>query len=297
MITEDEYWRVQRLKSKHAEDHNLRPTTLVKSAHYELKGILSCAHCGYSIISEHHDRPLSDGAYTEHTYYNCTRKSPYCKCAMRGTISEEEVFRQINAILDHYTLHPLLYQWAMEILDEIREEELLERYDVVKIKNASMDDCEKQLHELVSMRTRGIIDDELFTRESKYIQSLMEDIRQSTEDNEERQRKWYEIIGKTLNTLTSPKEQFGLAEDVGKRRGILLSVGPKATLRRVNIDELQDAIVVPQKSTKSLTIKIIEVKPYKWVQVIDEGKRKIEQELFKNFLSGAFTKKSPLGDQ
>ena len=31
MITEDEYWRVQRLKSKYAEDHNLRPKTLVKA--------------------------------------------------------------------------------------------------------------------------------------------------------------------------------------------------------------------------------------------------------------------------
>ena len=70
-----------------------------------------------------------------------------------------------------------------------------------------MDDCEKQLHELVSMRTRGIIDDELFTKESAHIQSLMKDIRQSLEDNQERQRKWYEIIGKTLNTLTSPNEK------------------------------------------------------------------------------------------
>ncbi len=212
---------------------------------------------------------------------------------MHGTISEEEAFRQIDVILDHYTLHPLLYQWAMEILDGIREKELLERYDVAKIKNASMDDCEKQLHELVNMRTRGIIDDELFTRESKHIQSLMEDIKRSTEDNEERQRKWYEVIGKTLNTLTSPKEKFDLAEDIGERRGILLSIGPKATLRQVNIDELENPIVVPQKSAKALTAKLIEVKPYKWIQTIDEGKRQIEQELMENALSRDLTEKRP----
>lgn len=229
-------------------------------------------------------------------YYKCTKKSPYHKCNMRGTISEKEAFRQIDTILDHYTLHPLLYQWAMEILDSIREKELLERYDIAKIKNASMDDCEKQLHELVivNMRTRGIIDDELFTKESKHIQALMEDIKRSSEDNEERQRKWYEIIGKTLNTLTSPKEKFELAEDIGERRAILLAIGPKATLRQVDIDELNEAIVVPQKSTKALTTKIIEIEPYPWVQAIDEGKRKIEQELIKNSLSGALTKNSPI---
>ena len=157
-----------------------------------------------------------------------------------------------------------------------------------------MDDCEKQLHELVNMRTRGIIDDELFTRKSKHIQGLMDDIKRSVEDNEERHRKWYEIIGKTLNTLTSPKEKFDLAEDIGERRAVLLSIGPKATLRQVNIDELENPIVVPQKSTKALTTKLIEVEPYKWIQVIDEGKRQIEQELFKNSLSGALTKNSPI---
>lgn len=293
MITEDEYWRIQRLKSRYAEEHNLRPKTLVKSARYELKGMLKCAHCGCTIIGEYHERLVSDGHYKEHMYYKCTKKSPHQKCIMRGSISEKEAFRQIDAILDHYTLHPLLYQWAMETLDSIREKELLERYDIAKIKNASMDDCEKQLHELVSMRTRGIIDDELFTKESKHIQTLMEDIRRSTEDNEERQRKWYEIIGKTLNTLTSPKEKFHLSDDIGERRAILLAIGPKATLRQVNVDELQDAIVVPQKSAKALTTKIIEVEPYPWVKVIDEGKHKIEQEFIKNSCSRALTEKTP----
>lgn len=294
MITEDEYWRIQRLKSKYAEDHNLRPKTLVKSTRYELKGMLRCAHCGCAIIGEHHDRPLADGTYADHMYYKCTKKSPHHKCTMRGTISEEEAFRQIDALLDHYTIHPLLYQWAMEILEEIRDKELLERYDVAKIKNASMNDCEKQLHELVNMRTRGIIDDELFTKESKHIQSLMEDIRKSAADNEERQRKWYEIIGKTLNTLTSPKEKFHLAEDIGERRAILLAIGPKATLRQVEPDELDSAIIVPQKSARALTNKIIEVEPYPWIQVIDEGKHKIEHEFAKNSLSTALTKNSPI---
>lgn len=73
-----------------------------------------------------------------------------------------------------------------------------------------------------------------------------------------------------------------------------LSIDPKATLRQVNINELENPIVIPQKSTKALTTKLIEVEPYKWVQVIDEGKRKIEQELFKNSISGDLTKNSPI---
>ena len=295
MITEDEYWRVQRLRSKYAEDHNLRPTTLVKSARYELKGLLSCASCGCAIIGEHHDRLVSDGTYNDHLYYKCTKKSPYRKCNMHGGISEEEAFRQIDALLDHYTLHPLLYQWAMEVLDGIREKEMLERYNVAKIKNASMDDCEKEFHELVKMRRRNLINDEQFEREAKLLQNLMDDIKRSAEDNEERQRKWYEIIGKTLHTLTSPREKFHLSEDIGERRAILLAIGPKATLRQIDdINDLEeDLIVTPQKSLKARTAKLIEVEPYKWIEVIDKGKRQIEEEFFKNAKSGDRTRKTP----
>ena len=62
---------------------------------------------------------------------------------------------------------------------------------------------------------------------------------------------------------------------------------------QVNIDELENPIVVPQKSTKALTTKLIEVKPYKWIEIIDKGKRQIEEEFFKNAESGDRTRKTP----
>lgn len=59
-----------------------------------------------------------------------------------------------------------------------------------------------------------------------------------------------------------------------------LSIDPKATLRQIDdISELnEDTIVVPQKSAKALTTKLIEVKPYKWIEIIDKGKKQIEEE-------------------
>lgn len=80
---------------------------------------------------------------------------------------------------------------------------------------------------------------------------------------------------------------------LGERRATLLSIGPKATLRQVNIDELENPIVIPQKSTKVITAKIIEVKPYEWIEIIDKGKRQIEEEFFKNAESGDRTRKTP----
>lgn len=55
----------------------------------------------------------------------------------------------------------------------------------------------------------------------------------------------------------------------------MLSIGPKATLRQIDdISKLnEDTVVVPQKTAKAITAKIIEVKPYKWVEVIDNNKK------------------------
>ncbi len=133
----------------------------------------------------------------------------------------------------------------------------------------------------------------MYRQKEKELKDQIKRIKEAHREVKEFNRSRYEIIGKTLNTLTSPKEKFDLAEDIGERRAILLAIGPKATLRQVNIDELDNPIVIPQKSTKALTTKIIEVKPYKWIQVIDEGKRQIEQELLKNSLSGTLTKNHP----
>ncbi len=277
MITEDQFWRVQRIVSQYAKNHNLRPKTLVESRRYELKGMLSCASCNCAVIGELHDRPLADGTTSHHLYYRCTRKSTTRKCTIKGGISEEEAFRQIDALLDKYTLNPLLYEWAMEILDKIRDRELLQRYDVAKTQNATIDDYEKQLHELVTMRTRGIISDELFEKEAKQYEKMIEDVKQAHRDTEERNRNWYEVIGKTLNTLKSPKEKFHIAENVGERRAILLAIGPKAVLNE------------KRNERGDLTDKIIEIKPYKWVQYMTENGRKIEND----FLAGDLTTKSP----
>lgn len=277
MITEEQFWRVQRIKSKYANDHNLRPKTLVDSKRYALKGVLHCASCDCTVIGELHNRPLADGTTSRHMYYRCTRKSTNRKCSIKGGISEEEAFKQIDALLDKYTLNPLLYEWAMEILEKIRDRELLQRYDVAKTQNASLDDYEKQLHELVTMRTRGLISDELFEKESKQFEKMIEDVKQANRDTEERTRNWYEVIGKTLNNLKSPKDKFHVTEDVGERRAILLSIGPKAVLNE------------KRNERGDLTGKIIEIKPYKWVQFMTENGRKIEHD----FLAGGLTTKSP----
>lgn len=272
MITEEEYWRVQKIRGKYGIAHNFRPKTASNSRRYELKGLMTCSSCGCSIIAEPHQRKLKNGDYNEHMYYRCTHKSPTRKCTLRGGITEEEAFRQIDEMLEKTKIHPLLYDWGMEILRDIKARETTERYQVAKTQNASLDDCEKQLHELVKMRTRGLINDEIFKQESEELENLIDAIKRSNRDTEEKNKNWYEVIGKTLDVMRNPRDKFDVATTSGERRAILQALGPTATLTE---KETKDA------DGKVLTRKIIEVELYPWVELLEKSAQKMEPELNK----------------
>ena len=288
MITWEQYLKIQQMKDINIEKYNRRPISYNKTKiRHELKGLLTCASCGCAIIGEHHDRLLADGTYNDHTYYKCTKKSPYRKCDLHGGIEEEEAFKQIEAIFDHYTLHPKLYEWAMEVLDEIRTTELAERYDVACAQNDSLNDCEKQLKTLIDMRVRELIDDEEFEAKSKELKQLKADIEQATQDAKERNKNWYEVIGNTLKNLVNPRERFNTTNEPSVRRSLLLSVGPCPVLKEVPLGTTDySGRVIPTRH-RALTAKKIEVEPYKWLQELD----KTSDQNGETFSIGALTKK------
>lgn len=288
MITWEQYETIQRMKNENIEKYNRRPISYNKTKiRHELKGLLTCASCGCAIIGEHHDRLLADGTYSDHTYYKCTKKSPYRKCELHGGIEEEEAFKQIDAIFDHYMLHPKLYEWAMEVLDEIHTKEITERYDIACAQNDSIKDCDKRLNTLIDMRTRDLIDDEEFEAKAKELKKLKSDLEQASQDAKKRNKNWYEVIGNTLKNLVNPREKFNATNEPSVRRSLLLSIGRCPVLKEVPLGTKDyGGRIIPTRH-RALTAKRIEVEPYKWLEELDKT---VDQD-GKLFSLGALTKK------
>ena len=275
MITEEEYWRIQRLKNKYSLDHNLRPKVAVNAKNFELKGIMTCSSCGCSIIGEQQRKYKRDGTYNDHLYYRCTHKSKLRKCTLRGGITEEEAFRQIYELLDSYTIHPLLYEWSMQMLNKIHAQEIEERYDRAEMQHTSLEECEKERSKLLDMSLRGMIDDDAFEAKDRQLRERIEKIKQVSKDAQERNKNWYEVIGKTLETLRNPREKMEAAETAGERRAILQAIGPVA--------KLVERKVGTYKNGRDLTRKFIEVKPYPWLEKLEKNAKKITPEICKGF--------------
>ena len=275
MITEDEYWRIQRMKNKYSLDHNLCPKVAVNAKNFELKGLMTCSSCGCSIIGEPHKKLLKDGTYRDHLYYRCTHKGKLRKCTLKGGITEEEAFRQIYEMLDSYTIHPLLYEWSMQMLKKIHAQEIEERYDRAEMQHTSLEECEKERSRLLDMSLRGMVDDDLFETKDRQLRERIEKVKQVSKDAQERNKNWYEVIGKTLETLRSPKEKMEAAETAGERRAILQAIGPEA--------KLIERKVGTYKNGKVLTAKFIEVKPYPWLEKLDKAAKKIAPKIGEGF--------------
>ena len=80
------------------------------------------------------------------------------------------------------------------------------------------------------MSHRGMIQDEVFEAKDKELRDKISKVKAVNKDAQERDKNWYEIVGRTLKTLHSAKEQMQSAMSVGERRAILQSIGPAAKL-------------------------------------------------------------------
>ena len=125
------------------------------------------------------------------------------------------------------------------------------------------------------MSLRGMVDDDLFETKDRQLRERIEKIKQVSKDAQERNKNWYEVIGKTLETLRSPKEKMEAAETAGERRAILQAIGPEA--------KLIERKVGTYKNGKVLTAKFIEVKPYPWLEKLDKAAKKIAPKIGEGF--------------
>ena len=112
------------------------------------------------------------------------------------------------------------------------------------------------------MSLRGMVDDDLFETKDRQLRERIERIKEVSKDAQERNKNWYEVIGKTLETLRSPKEKMEAAETAGERRAILQAIGPVA--------KLVEHKVGTYKNGRDLTKKFIEVKPYSWLEKLEK---------------------------
>ena len=161
------------------------------------------------------------------------------------------------------------------MLKKIHEQEIEERYDRAEMQHTSLEECERARSKLLDMSLRGLVQDDVFEEKDRQLRERIEKIKQVSKDAQKRNKNWYEMIGRTLETIRSPKEKMEATESAGERRAMLQAIGPVAKLAQREIGTDQNGRV--------LTAKFIEVKPYPWLEKLEKSAKKIAPKICKGF--------------
>jgi site-specific DNA recombinase len=223
MITAEEYDKVQDLLGK-------RGCTRLAAKHkFALRGFMRCGECGCMITAEEKKKKLANGQTNYHTYYHCTRRSKKTVCSQRKCIREEDLYNQLNDLLNEYELTPEVYDWGLKALKLVAKEEIALRDDTQAVQYDSVAHIQKKLDNLLDLVEDGTITSEMYKqRSTKWTVELKErQVEQRKTAN--RVQNWYEIVGHTLETLTDAQEKFATGE-LNDKTEILMAIGQNVQL-------------------------------------------------------------------
>jgi site-specific DNA recombinase len=220
MITPEEYDQVQMLLGEKGCPR------LCESKRFALRGLIKCGECGCLITAEEHKKKLANGEVNIHRYYHCTRKRP---CTQKASIREQDLFNQVDELLDKFELSPKLYEWGMEALGEMAQKEIAERNGLQSTQFNTITEVEQQLDTLLDMAVKQLIDQVEYDKKSKALKQTLQDYQKAQADTASRTKNWYEFVGKTLETLTDANAKF-VNGDLADKAGILLAIGQNPVL-------------------------------------------------------------------
>jgi site-specific DNA recombinase len=177
-------------------------------------GLFKCGECGMAITAE-----IQKG----HTYYRCTKKSKVKTCSQKHFIREEELDRQLSALLAPFSLRT---DWADEMLDMAEKE----KEDTSQSSAALVHEAQTEIlgitasvNRLVSIYVSQDIDRDTFLSQKEELLAKKKRLQEVIRKNENGQMPWLEPFVEWIHTAKtvgeialqgSPQEKKSVASKV-----------------------------------------------------------------------------------
>lgn len=226
MVTPAEFAKVQQVINRRRRSiphQRIRPE-------FPLRGLVRCSHCLQYLTAG-----FSRGRSRTYAYYNCYNQ----KCEYRGkSCQTQPLHQEFEAFLATIAPKPEKLDHLKEILVQISEEY---RESTKKRKprlESELRGVNKQIQELIGMRTQGLVTDEEFSAQK----SILVDRRSAVESRREVDSISKEEIYQQFDEITAPlthlNESWKILPDPFRRRfeRILLPVGfPNGRIRTAEL--------------------------------------------------------------
>lgn len=226
MITLEEFEKVQELLGRKGKPRKVRKH---KSTYNNL---MSCGECSRGVTGDKKVKVLSTGETAEYILYRCNRKNSdhNYKCSQKKYINEKELERQVELEIERFIIPSRFEDWALETVGEDDKKDYEQRINILASLNKALEDVEEQLHEVVQMRARKLIDDEQFKVETEPLKKEKEKLRAQLREAEKRSDDQQENVENGFNFATYGRIWF-IEGDYETKRDILFSLGSNLLLK------------------------------------------------------------------
>jgi site-specific DNA recombinase len=225
MISAEDFDYIQKMLGGHG-----KPRSGVRE--YAYTSIMRCGVCGCSIAGKLRRKWIkSEERYKTYVYYYCIRKSDNRPCNQKIYTTLEELEAQIDLELKKYTILPEFRDLAIEILHKNHLIEVKERNQVAKTQTHKKEEVQKQIDELVAMRTRQLLDDEEYIDQKNKLKLEMARVIDSISNTDKRADEWLELTEEAFNFAKHARTRFAHSNDLTVKRDILLTLGQNLLLK------------------------------------------------------------------
>ena len=198
---------------------------------YAYTGLIKCGECGCSIVGKTNTKFLKgEKRMKTYVHYYCTRKSEARPCTQSIYTSLEAFEAQVDAELAKYAILPEFRDLALEILNRNHKIEVRDRSQIYNMQQTKRKQVQKQLDNLVDMRTRNLLDDDEYMSQRNRLKVELVRADENLQSTNARADNWLELTEKAFNFATYARIHFKEG-DPETKRGILVTLGQNLTLK------------------------------------------------------------------
>lgn len=254
MITKEEFDIAQAIISKRGKIHAIKH-------HFPFTGLLRCGECGSMITAEEKTKKQKNGNVHHYTYYRCTKRKGI-KCS-QPCIRNEELLKQIGAVVSGISIPKEFRNWALEILRAEHAKESSNGELVVKQRQVEYEACLRKLNNLTDLRISGDIDQETYNQKKIMLMNEKERAQRLIQDADKQVTTWLDHAEQKLLFAERAKELFSSGE-IETQRNVLEALGTNFLLKdkvlTFDIEKVFESVRTAAKSVSQLHARLEPVK-------------------------------------
>jgi len=224
MISLDEFERIQKRLRRPQKEQPAKQT-------FPFTGLIRCGECGFAVTAEMKVKPSG----RTYVYYHCTKRRLDYRCPQKS-VSADDVDGMLHKFLRKTRIQPRTLDLLLQICQSDRQAGNATIDAQRKALQQALDDCQRSLKNLTTLRIRELIQDEEFVTQRETLQREAIRAEQNLRNIDD-QDSWFEPVTELFSFCSRAVDLYSTDDDAIKRQ-IVKTVGSNATLKdqKLNIE-------------------------------------------------------------